>query len=440
MKQRNLFLRIIYRMPRTIKLLYQAGIRIGRCLSEVLPYAIYIREVQLIGFSRDIRKINPQTMIKWGLPARLAVEVKVLADLYYFESSVLKLARTWRRKLKPRLVAMKSQDFEWDVASSDFSEDDFKQPDGEDTHKTANEKIKNALQVHVHKWRLRRSTRVDQNCQVAVKLHHIANVFRVEQAEYVQWYKLLVKRHWIRKIEDVRCIPDDIWQQWSCEGLPWRVATALRSFDPVIISPEIPMLPAVSPWRSPRNKVARQSDASLATRPGISSSTFAEESNNSIVPTTASTSPRIVNSLLTLQSKLLEFTKDRPRQKLVEASPAEDAEIAAAKFTSVMEVNVDGTWSQPFSFRLVQSSRMKWALAWWPVGKEQQGPVGHVAVLSIAKVARSEALVFVIKYRSSSKVEEIYLRCKSEEEQTSTAKLLRRLIRETRMKTVILGN
>ena len=431
-------------MPRTQKLVQQAGIRLGRCLSEVLPFVVYIREVQLVAFSRDIRKVELQTMISWGLPARLAVEVKRLADLYYFESSVLKLAKIWRRKLKPRLLTMKSDNFEWDVASSDFSVDDFKLVDDEEEHRKANEKIREILQQHVHKWRLRRTSRIDKESEVAVKLRQIAKVLHVDGESSHSWFILLVKRHWLRTIEDVHHIPDHVWQRWSSAGLPWRVAIALRCFDSTSFSREIPMLPVASPWRSPRktNQVGKASSASLETRPGVSSSSVAEdEPQNEPALNAVPSPPSLVNSLVTLQSKLIEFSKDRLKPKVAD-NTTEDAELTAFKFKVKMQISINGTWSELFTFRLVQSSRLKWALAWWSVGREHQSAAGHVAVLSIAKVARTEALIFVIKYRSSSKVEEMYLKCQSEDDQMATAKLLRRLIRETRekMKTVILGN
>jgi len=224
-----------------------------------------------------------------------------------------------------------------------------------------------------------------------------------------------VKTHWIRTLDDAKQVPESIWNEWATYGLiPLKVSLVLRSYssNPILDS-RLPCLPP-----SPRR---RRSSSLLPTSLSVSASSL----------TTADTdAPTFMSSLLTLQSKLLEFAKGRVKTKPV----SEDAEALASRFAAKMEVCTEGRWLPACTFRLVQSSRMRWSLTWWSVGREHEPPLGHIAVLSIAKVVRTENRTFLIKFRSFSNVEEITLRCEAEEEQVRMAKLLRNLIRETRMR------
>jgi len=320
------------------------------------------------------------------------------------------------------LVRRETEDFEWEVASSDLSDGDFRQSDDEVSHfrDLASRKIRTRIKRFLHGWRMRRSNRLDMDCEVATKLRLLAKVLLDDPAIATDWFILLVKHNWIRTIDDAKQVPEHVWNEWSTFGLiPFKIAIALRSYQALAIADAtLPCLPS---------PVRRRSTISLST-------SETKNSSSSIATTAgASETSTFMSSLLTLQSKLVEYARGRVKTRTPRL-PEEDIESLASQFSARMEVCVEGRWLPQCSVKLVQSSRMRWSLTWWSLGREEEPPLGHVAILSIAKVVRIEERTFAVKYRSFNKIEEIRLKCETEEEQVRAGKLMRNLIRENRRK------
>ena len=411
-------------MTGTLSLVKLAGSRINRSVGQIRRFAVYLKEVQLLSFSRDLRKTTIELLVKWGVPARLAVEIKRLSDLHHFEQSLRQLARVWKSKTERKsLLRRNSEDYEWDVASSDLSAADFLNSDEEISQfqDWASLKIRTRLKRFLHYWKLKKSDRLDIECEIANKLQVIGRALSVDPATVNSWFLVIVKSHWIRSIDDGKLIPESIWNEWSSIGLvPFKVILALRTY-PIwtVPDPRQPCLPA--PTR-------RRSSALPSTKTVITT-----KSNISIA-TTASEPPSFMSSLRTLQSKLLEFTQGRVKTKHTPRLEEDDPEQLASKFISRMDVFIAGKWLPACKVKLVKSSRMRWSLSWWSIGREQEPPLGHISILSIAKVAKAEERTFTVKFRSLSVLEEIKMRCESEEEQVRAAKMLRNLIRISRKK------
>ena len=113
------------------------------------------------------------------------------------------------------------------------------------------------------------------------------------------------------------------------------------------------------------------------------------------------------SSFHTLESKLLEFSKERPTSD----RSRDDVESEASNFKMNMQIAPIAAEFENtvFTVKLVKSSRLKWALVW----SADLAPSGHISILSVAKVAKTEELIFSIKFRGSTDLEELKFKCET---------------------------
>ena len=265
---------------------------------EVQKHLTYLQEKQLLTLAKDVSHLSIETIIAWGVPMRLGLEMKYQSGIFSKRPMLLYAVHRWLNARGKR----KDTD-EWSVSSDDVKFSSFRlEPTA---HTRAKDFITSHIQTFLTKFRLRRKTRLDATCEVAQWLGNIAIVLSRPESE-IAWRKFLVTKHWLRTIQDLSYVPDAIWQSWSVQGhIPYKVALMLGKLESVALPFKFPVLPSTvkrSAASLHSAGSANNGKSKLAVLPKSTSVTTASFSGSEVA------SSAFTSSLKTLQDKLLEFT------------------------------------------------------------------------------------------------------------------------------------